>query len=69
MAEHGDKLRDDRVVIVNGRLESRDQATKVICFGIEVVDSKAAVGMAPVTLRFGSKGLGEEGLEKLKDFD
>ncbi len=67
MAEHGDKLRDDRVVIVNGRLESRDQATKVICFGIEVVDSKAAVGMAPVTLRFGSKGLGEEGLEKLKD--
>ncbi|MYG94071.1 MAG: DNA polymerase III subunit alpha [Acidimicrobiia bacterium] len=66
MADHGGKLADDLVVIVQGRLESRDEGAKVICFNIESVDPKAAVGMAPVKLRFGPAGLSLECLDQLK---
>ncbi|MCY4163649.1 MAG: DNA polymerase III subunit alpha [bacterium] len=66
MTAYGDKLADDQVVIVQGRLEIRDEDIKIICFEVETVDPKVAVGMAPVKLRVGARGIGTEALDQLK---
>ncbi len=52
MADHGADLADDAVVLVRGRVESRDESTKLFAFEIEVIEAGAGAGaLADPTLR------------------
>ncbi len=51
MAEHGDKLADDEVVVVRGRVSTRDEDTRIYANDIHVVQSRARDHDAPPALK------------------
>ena len=65
MLEHGHKLAEDAVVIVRGRLESRDETPKLLCQDIEVFDG-IVDGAPPLRLKLSAHGLSEERIAVLK---
>jgi DNA polymerase III subunit alpha len=65
MAEHGHKLSEDTVVIVRGRLESRDETPKILCQDIEIFDG-ILDGAPPLRLQLPGYGLSEERLNVLQ---
>ncbi len=66
MEEHGHKLQDDLVVIVEGRLDRRNDEPGVICFGVELVNLEALNGEAPLRVNVPAHILSPEGIESLK---
>ena len=66
MEEHGHKLEDDLVVVVEGRLDRRDDEPNLICFGVEPIDPASANGTATVRLNLGACGLPPERIDTLK---
>jgi DNA polymerase III subunit alpha len=65
MLEHGHKLVDDAVVIVRGRLESRDETPKLLCQDIEIFDG-IVDGAPPLRLKLNANALSEEKIATLK---
>ena len=66
MEEHGHKLEDDLVVVVEGRLDRREDEPSLICYGVEPIDPASANGTAPLKLKLRSKALSSERIETLK---
>ncbi|WP_420638258.1 DNA polymerase III subunit alpha [Candidatus Poriferisocius sp.] len=66
MEEHGHKLADDQVVVVEGRVDRRDDEDGVICFRVDPVDPSAADEYTPLTLKLGTNGLTSERIDTLK---
>jgi DNA polymerase III subunit alpha len=65
MTEHGHKLADDAVVIVRGRVDTRDDAPKLIAHSIDVVDV-AAGQVEPLRLRVPPQLLSEAKVAHLR---
>ncbi len=66
MEEHGHKLENDLVVVVEGRLDRRDDEPGLICFGVEPIDPAVANGHAPLKLNLGARSLSPERIDNLK---
>ena len=64
MAEMGHKLRDDAIVVVRGRIDTRDDQVKLVCMDLDVHELKEGTGPLRVQLPL---GLSDEVLERLKD--
>ncbi len=64
MSEHGYKLVDDAVVVLRGRLDTRDDVPKIICTDITPVMLEE--GGAPVRLHLAAQGLDDDKVEQLK---
>jgi DNA polymerase-3 subunit alpha len=63
MAEQGHKLEDDAVVVVRGRIDTRDDEVKLVCMELERHELKEGAGPLKVQLPL---GLSDEVLERLK---
>lgn len=66
MTEHGHKLDDDVLVIVNGRVDQRDDTPKFIAFDIEVFDGAEATSDNPLNLRISPSKLDGALVEELR---
>lgn len=66
MEEHGHKLADDLVVVIEGRLDRRDDEPNLICYGLEPVDPASANGKAVLKLNLGAGGLPPERIDTLR---
>ncbi len=66
MEEHGHKLEDDLVVVVEGRLDRRDDEPNLICYGVEPIDPASANGTATLRLNLGASGLSPGRIDSLK---
>ena len=66
MAEHGHKLEDDRIVLVKGRVDRRDDLPKLICHEIEVLEVSQLEQARPVRVRLPVESIREETIEELK---
>jgi DNA polymerase-3 subunit alpha len=65
MMEHGHKLADDAIVLVKGRVDRRDDATKLICMEVSVFeDHKPAA--PPLRLRLPAASLSDDRIGRLK---
>lgn len=66
MTEHGHKLLDDAVVLLKGRLDTREDSPKLICMEVEVFDT-SGIGVAkPVRIRLPLEQVGEGAIDELK---
>ncbi len=65
MAEHGHKLVEDAIVIVRGRLDSRDDTPKILCQDLEVVEGLLS-DAPPLRLRLGAATLSADRIAALK---
>ncbi len=63
MAELGHKLENDAVVVVRGRIDTRDEELKLSCMGLERHELKEGTGPLKVQLPM---GLSDDVLERLK---
>ncbi len=66
MEEHGHKLADDLVVVLEGRLDRRDDEPNLICYGVEPIDPASANGQTALKLMLGSNVMSQERIESLK---
>jgi DNA polymerase-3 subunit alpha len=65
MTEHGHKLADDAIVIVRGRVDTRDDAPKLIAQSIDVVEV-ATIHVEPLRLRVPPQLLSEDKVAHLR---
>jgi DNA polymerase-3 subunit alpha len=66
MTEHGHKLVDDAVVIVRGRVDTRDDLPKVIAQTIDVIEVTGFEGSEPLRLRVPLRLVSPATVERLK---
>ena len=66
MAEHGHKLADDSVVLVKGRLDTREDTPKLICMEVDVFDTSTVGEARPVRVRLPVERVDEGIIEELK---
>jgi DNA polymerase III subunit alpha len=66
MLEHGHKLVDDAVVLVKGRLDSRDDTAKLMCSDLTVFNPGDLGEAAPLKLKLPASSLSVERIETLK---
>ncbi|MFN3217111.1 MAG: DNA polymerase III subunit alpha [Acidimicrobiales bacterium] len=66
MQEIGYKLEDDKVVMIRGRLDKRDDAPKLICMEVELFDADQASDAPPLRVRVPSSGLRPQLVAALK---
>ena len=66
MNEHGHKLVDDAIVVVRGRLDSKDDIPKFICQDLEVFDSTQMTESTPLRLRLPTHAQDPGTLDSLK---
>ena len=66
MLEHGYKLVDDAVVLVKGRVDNRDESTKLLCTDLTVFDAAELVASPPLRLRLPAASLSEHRIDVLK---
>jgi DNA polymerase-3 subunit alpha len=66
MQEIGYKLEDDKVVMIRGRLDKRDDAAKLICMEVELFDADQASDAPPLRVRVPSSGLRPQLVAALK---
>lgn len=64
MSEHGYKLVDDAIVVLRGRLDTRDDVPKIIC--TEITPIELEEGGTPVRLHLAAQGLDDDKVERLK---
>jgi DNA polymerase-3 subunit alpha len=64
MAEHGFKLADDRIVVVKGRLDTRDDEPKIMAMDISVLEITADA--PPLRLQFPPHAMDGTTVGKLK---
>ncbi|MDP7118488.1 MAG: DNA polymerase III subunit alpha [Acidimicrobiales bacterium] len=66
MTEHGHKLANDAVVLLKGRLDTREDAPKVICMEVEVFET-ASIGVSkPVRIKLPLEQVSEDAIDELK---
>ena len=66
MTEHGHKLTDDAIVILKGRLDTREDVPKLVCMEVEGFET-ATIGLArPVRVRLPPEQVNEATIEELK---
>jgi DNA polymerase-3 subunit alpha len=65
MLEHGAKLIEDAVVCVKGRLDTREDAPKLVCLEVTCVEL-AAAGIVPLRLAVPPHRVDERCVEELK---
>ena len=66
MMEHGHKLVDDAIVLVRGRVDSRDETAKLLCSDLTVFDPSELEQSPPLRLRLPATSLSEQRIETLK---
>ena len=66
MEEHGHKLEDDLVVVLEGRLDRRDDEPGLICFGVELIDPAVANGHVTLRLNLTTGKLTPDRIDSLK---
>lgn len=66
MEEHGHKLEDDLVVVLEGRLDHRDEEPNLICYGVEPVRADWANGLGPLKVNINTKKLTIDRIDTLK---
>ncbi len=66
MTEHGHKLEDDRIVLVRGRLDGRDDVPKLICQDVEVFETAGIAEARPVRVRLPIEAVRETTIDELK---
>ena len=64
--DYGHLLEDDRIVIVRGRADKRDDQAKVIAQAIEIFDTDRAGDTAPLRLQVRPEQLSEDLIDRLK---
>ncbi|MGH9118416.1 MAG: DNA polymerase III subunit alpha [Acidimicrobiales bacterium] len=65
MTEHGHKLADDTIVVVRGRVDNRDDQTKLIASDIEVVEGLTEAA-PPLRIRLTAQGITDGLVARLK---
>ncbi len=66
MEEHGHKLEDDLVVVLEGRLDHRDEEPNLICYGVEPVRADWANGLGPLKVNINTQKLTIDRIDTLK---
>jgi len=66
MTEHGHKLEDDRIVLIKGRVDRRDDLPKLICLEVEVLDAEQLTQARPMRVRLPVDRIREETIAELK---
>jgi DNA polymerase-3 subunit alpha len=66
MSEHGHKLEDDRVVVVRGRVDKRDDTPKFIAQGFDVVEITEDNSSEPLRLRVPLRLVSPNTVDQLK---
>ncbi|MGI9603211.1 MAG: DNA polymerase III subunit alpha [Acidimicrobiales bacterium] len=66
MTEHGHKLDDDIIAVVQGRVESRDDLPKLFAQNIEIFDTSQTDVARPLRIQLAPNGLREETIEELQ---
>ena len=66
MEEHGHKLEDDLVVVLEGRLDRRDEEPNLICYGVEPVRANWANGLGPLRVNLHTRKLTGDRIDALK---
>jgi DNA polymerase-3 subunit alpha len=66
MTEHGHKLEDDRIVLIKGRVDRRDDLPKLICHEVEVLDAEQLAQARPIRVRLPVDRIREETIAELK---
>jgi DNA polymerase-3 subunit alpha len=66
MTEHGHKLEDDRIVLIKGRVDRRDDLPKLICLEVEVLDAEQLTQSRPMRVRIPVDRIREETIAELK---
>ncbi|WP_419917548.1 DNA polymerase III subunit alpha [Candidatus Poriferisocius sp.] len=64
--EHGHKLADDLVVVVEGRLDSRDDEPKLVGDNVELIATDRVDGPGILRLNLGGRGLSRDRIHDLK---
>jgi DNA polymerase-3 subunit alpha len=67
MTEHGHLLADDSVVVIRGRVDGRDDLSKLICMDIEVFDTDGIGEASPLRVQLPDHGLRVDTADALKD--
>jgi len=65
-ADYGHLLEDDRIVILRGRVDKRDETAKIIAQGVQVFEPELAGSSPPLRLSIRPEQLSEIILEKLQ---
>jgi DNA polymerase-3 subunit alpha len=66
MLEHGHKLVDDAIVLVKGRVDSREDTPKLLCSDLTVLDASELGQAVPLKLRLPAATLSEQRIDTLK---
>jgi DNA polymerase-3 subunit alpha len=66
MADHGHKLADDVIVLVKGRIDRRDDLSKIICHEIEVFRTSDLEEVRPVHVHLPIERVRPETVAELK---
>jgi DNA polymerase-3 subunit alpha len=66
MTEHGHKLADDAVVLLRGRLDTREDSPKLICMEVEVFDTSSIGVSKPVRIKLPLEQVSEAAIDELK---
>ena len=66
MTEHGHKLNDDMLVVVNGRVDQRDDMPKFIAFELDVFDGAEESSDTPLNLKILPSRLDDALVEELR---
>ena len=67
MTEHGHKLEDDAVVVVKARVDTRDDAPKLIAQAVDVIEVAEGPVAEPLRVRVPPALLSEATVGRLKD--
>ncbi len=67
MQEHGDELVDDAMVVIQGRVEKRDETAKLFVSGIEIIKPRSYHEGAPLKVRLHPQCLQNGGISELKN--
>ena len=65
-ADYGHLLEDDRIVIIRGRVDKRDDQPKLIVQGVEIFDAERATTASPLRLDVRPDQLSEDLIGRLK---
>ena len=66
MTDHGHKLEEDAIVLVRGRLDTREDVPKVVCHEVEVVEVGGLAEARPVRVRLPIEQVSEGTVTELK---
>ena len=66
LEQHGHKVEDDVVVVMEGRLDRRDEEPKLLCYQVDQVRLDWVNGLGPLKVNLNGRNLTAERVEALK---